>query len=55
MTLIINTLSFNIIFFINNYFNNLKLIVIKKIKKIAMCEIIKLIQKDLLNLLIKMK
>ena len=53
--LIIITLSFNIIFFINNYFNNLKLIIILKVKKIAMCEIIKLNRKNLLNLLVKMK
>ena len=43
--LIINTLFFNIILFINNYFNNLKLIIILKVKEIAMCEIMKLIRK----------
>ena len=53
--LIINILFFNIIFFINNYFNNLKLIMILKVKKIAMCEIIKLIRKNLSNLLVKIK
>ena len=33
--LIINILSFNIIFFINNYFNFMKLIIILKIKRIT--------------------
>ena len=53
--LIINILSLNIIFFINNYFNNLKLIIILKIKEITICEIIKLSRKDFSNLLIKIK
>ena len=53
--LIINTLPLNIILFINNYFNNLKLAVILKVKEIAMCEIMKLNRKDLSNLLVKMK
>ena len=53
--LIINTLFFNIILFINNYFNTLKLIMILKVKEIAVCKIIKLNRKNLSNLLIKMK
>ena len=39
--LAINTLFSDIILFINNYFNNLKLTVTLKIKEIAMCEIMK--------------
>ena len=53
--LIINILFFDIILFINNYFNNLKLIIILKVKEIMMCEIIKLNRKDFSNLLVKMK
>ena len=40
--LITNTLSSNIILFINNYFNFVKLTMILKIKKITICDIIKL-------------
>ena len=53
--LIINILPSDIILFINNYFNNLKLIMILKVKGIAMCEIMKSNRKDLSNLLVKMK
>ena len=52
---IINTLFSDIILFINNYFNNLKLVMILKVKEIAMCEIMKLSRKDFSNLLLKMK
>ena len=39
--LIINTLLSNIILFMNNYFNFMKLIIILKIKKITIYDIIK--------------
>ena len=53
--IIINILLFNIIFFINNCFNNLKLIIILKIKEITIYEIINLNRKNLSNLLVKIK
>lgn len=53
--LITDTLSPNIILFINNYFTESKLTIVLKVRRIAMCETIKQTRLDLSELLLKMK